>query len=100
LITASARRAGIPLYTLYLAELARQVGGELYFLSETDSLAGIYHSIALKLQSEYSLGYYPENGVALPGWRKLKVQLRPDARVPANSRLAYRTGYYVPASAQ
>jgi VWFA-related protein len=98
LITPAARNAGIPLYTLYLAELTRQVGGELYFLSETDSLAAIYHSIALKLDAEYMLGYYPGAGTSIPGWRKLQVELRPDARVAANSKLGYRATYYVPAS--
>lgn len=98
LITAAARNAGIPLYTLYLAELVRQVGGELYFLREVGSLAQIYRTIALKLEAEYTLGYYPAMGVANPGWRKLKVELRPDAQLPANSQITYRTAYYVPAS--
>lgn len=97
LITATARRLGIPLYTLYLAELTRQVGGELYFLGEVGSLAGIYRSIALKLEAEYGLGYYPHAGAATPGWRKLKVELRPEAHFPMNTQLAYRTTYYVPA---
>ncbi len=38
LVTPAARNAAIPLYTLYLAELVRQVGGELYFLREVGSL--------------------------------------------------------------
>ena len=103
-VTPAARRSGIPLYTLYLAELTRQVGGELYFLRELGSLAEIYHGIALKLEAEYTLGYYPAAGVAKPGWRKLKVELRPDersnARVPANSQITHRTAYYVPASSR
>lgn len=99
LITAAARDSGIPLYTLYLAELTREADGELYFLREMGSLAEIYHTIALKLEAEYTLGYYPAAGVATPGWRKLQVELGPDARVPANSQIAYRTAYYVPASA-
>lgn len=98
LITTSARRSGVPLYTLYLAELVRQVGGELYFLREVGSLAGIYHSIALKLEAEYTLGYYPKSDAGTPGWRKVKVELQQDARIPADSRLAYRATYYVPAS--
>lgn len=98
LVTAAARDARIPLYTLYLAELTRQAGGELYFLREVGSLAEIYRTIALKLEAEYTLGYYPAAGIAKPGWRKLRVELRQDAQVPASSRLAYRAGYYVPAS--
>jgi len=98
LITAAARNSGIPLYTLYLAELVRQVGGGLYFLREIGSLAEIYRTIAQKLEAEYTLGYYPAAGVANPGWRKLKVELRRREEVPANPEITYRTAYYVPAS--
>ena len=98
LITAAARNSGIPLYTLYLAELVRQVGGELYFLREIGSLAEIYRTIALKLEAEYTLGYYPAAGVVNPGWRKLKVELRQRPEVAANPQITYRTAYYVPAS--
>lgn len=98
LITAAARNSGIPLYTLYLAELVRQVGGGLYFLRDVGSLAEIYRSIALKLESEYTLGYYPAAGVTNPGWRKLKVELRHSAEGAAPLQITYRTAYYVPAS--
>jgi Ca-activated chloride channel homolog len=98
LITAAARNSKIPLYTLYLAELVRQVGGGLYFLREVASLAEIYRTIALKLEAEYTLGYYPAAGVANAGWRKLKVELRQASEVPANADVTYRTAYYVPAS--
>jgi VWFA-related protein len=100
LVTAAARSSGIPIYTLYLAELTRQVGGELYFLREVGNLAEIYHTIALKLEAEYTLGYYPAAGVTTPGWRKLKVELRQDPQGPANSQITYRTAYYVPASSR
>jgi hypothetical protein len=98
LITAAARNSGIPIYTLYLAEFVRQVGGGLYFLREVGSLAEIYRTIALKLEAEYTLGYYPVAGVANPGWRKLKVELRHGAEVATIPQIAYRTAYYVPAS--
>ena len=100
LITAAARNLGIPLYTLYLAELVRQVGGGLYFLREVGSLAEIYRTIALKLESEYTLGYYPAAGVTNPGWRKLKVELRQGAEGAAIPQITYRTAYYVPASSR
>jgi len=97
-LTAAARNSGMALYTLYLAELVRQTGGELYFLREIGSLAEIYHTIALRLEAEYTLGYYPSAGIAKPGWRELKVQLRESAGIPARSQIAYRTAYYVSAS--
>ena len=97
LITAAARNSGIPLYTLYLAEIVRQVGGELYFLREIGSLAEIYRTIALKLEAEYTLGYYPAAGVDVAGWRKLKVALSHAAEVAAPLQITYRNAYYVPA---
>jgi hypothetical protein len=99
-VSPAARNSGIPLYTLYLAELVRQVGGELYFHDETGSLAGIYHTIALKLEAEYTLGYYPAAGIATPGWRKVKVELRSESPAAANSKVTHRTAYYVPASSR
>ena len=100
LVTAEARSSGLPLYTLYLAELIRQAGGELYFLREVASLAEIYHTIALKLEAEYTLGYYPAAGISAPGWRKLKVELRPDSQLQANSKITHRAAYYVPVSSR
>jgi len=98
LLTAAARKSGIALYTLYLAELVRQTGGELYFLREIGSLAEIYHTIALRLEAEYTLGYYPSAGIAKPGWRELKLEPREGAGIPVRSEIAYRNAYYVPAS--
>lgn len=98
LLTSAARNSGMALYTLYLAELVRQTGGELYFLREIGSLAEIYRTIALKLEAEYTLGYYPSAGVAKPGWRELKLKLREGAAVSAHSQMNYRNAYYVPAS--
>jgi len=40
--TKNSRREGMPHYTLYLAELARRVGGQLYFLREIGNLSEIY----------------------------------------------------------
>jgi Ca-activated chloride channel family protein len=97
LLTVAARNSGIALYTLYLAELVRQTGGQLYFLREIGSLAEIYHTIALRLEAEYTLGYYPSAGIAKPGWRELKLKLGEGASIPAHSQMNYRTAYYVPA---
>jgi VWFA-related protein len=99
LVTPAARSLGIPQYTLYLAELVRQVGGALYFLREIGGLAEVYHRIALKLGAEYTLGYYPAAGIARPGWRALDVELRLGAAdVPSGAQVIHRAAYYVPAS--
>jgi len=99
LVTSEALDAGVPAYTLYLAELVRQAGGGLYFLRELGSLAEIYHRIALTLGAEYTLSYYSPDGSARPGWRQLRVDLRPgSAGAPVGAQLRYRSSYYVPAA--
>lgn len=99
LVTPDAHSAGTPLYSLYLAEMVRQVGGDLYFLREMSGLAEVYRRIALALGAEYTLGYYPASGTAQPGWRQLDVQLRPVGDAPpAGLRVAHRAAYYVSAA--
>ena len=97
LVNKNARREGIPHYTLYLAELARRVGGQLYFLREIGNLSEIYRRIALTISAQYTLGYYPSAGTARPGWRALRVDLAGDAKVPPGSKLTHRESYYVSA---
>jgi VWFA-related protein len=99
LVTFETLDAGVPPYTLYLAELVRQAGGGLYFLRELGSLAEIYHRIALTLGAEYTLSYYSPEGSAQPGWRQLRVDLRPGSTgAPTGAQLRYRSSYYVPAA--
>jgi VWFA-related protein len=96
-ITAESRKQNMPHYTLYLAELARRVGGRLYFLRETGNLNEIYRRIALEISAQYTLGYYPSAGTARPGWRSLRVELAGRANVPPGSKLTHRDSYYVSA---
>jgi VWFA-related protein len=97
LVTKEARRQGWPNYTLYLAELARRAGGQLYFLREAGNLSEIYRRIALAISAQYTLGFYPAAGTARAGWRALRVELDAGAKVPQGSRLTYRGSYYVSA---
>jgi VWFA-related protein len=97
LVNKDARREQIPNYTLYLAELARRVGGQLYFLREIGNLGEIYRRIALTISAQYTLGYYPSAGTARPGWRSLRVDLAGNANVPPGSKLTHRGSYYVSA---
>ena len=97
LVNKNSRRDQMPHYTLYLAELARRVGGQLYFLREIGNLSEIYRRIALTISAQYTLGYYPSTGTMRPGWRSLRVELSPDANVPPGSKLAHRSSYYVSA---
>jgi VWFA-related protein len=97
LVTAEARKENVPNYTLYLAELARRAGGQLYFLREIGNLSEIYRRIALAIGAQYTLGYYPSAGTARAGWRSLRVELAPGASVPPGAKLTYRGSYYVSA---
>ncbi len=97
LVSAEARKQGMPNYTLYLAELARRVGGQIYFLREIGNLSEIYRRIALAIGAQYTLGFYPSAGTAQPGWRALRVELAPGASAPPGAKLAYRGSYYVSA---
>ena len=97
LVTSGVRAQGIPAYTLYLAELVRRVGGQLYFLRETDTMADTFRKIAERIRAEYTIGFYPSGGSnkegITPGWHSLQVEI---ADQPG-ARIMYRTAYYVPA---
>jgi VWFA-related protein len=97
LVNQNSRREGMPQYTLYLAELARRVGGQLYFLREIGNLSEIYRRIALTISAQYTLGYYPSAGAARPGWRSLRVELSAIEKIPPGAKLTHRGSYYVPA---
>lgn len=94
LLDRSLLRRGIPAYTLFLAELVRRTGGELYFLRDNPTMASTFHRIAQRIRAEYALGISPAPSSARdsaphPGWHALRVEIRGDARV------AHRPGYYV-----
>ena len=95
LVNKNSRREQMPHYTLYLAELGRRVGGQLYFLREIGNLSEIYRRIALAISAQYTLGYYPSTGTVRPGWRSLRVELSADAKAPSGSKIAHRSSYYV-----
>ncbi len=98
LATPTVRSLGIPAYTLYLAELVRRAGGQLYFLNESASVADTFREIAEKIRTEYTLGFYPEEGAGTPddrpGWHPLSVEVPDDSGV----RVGHRAAYYVPAA--
>lgn len=97
LVTPAAHESHIPPYTLYLAELVRRAGGQLYFLREAPTLADTFRQIALKIRSEYTLGYYPQSDStpsARAGWHRLHVELLGQPNVS----ISHRAAYYLPAS--
>jgi Ca-activated chloride channel homolog len=97
LVTYSAEGLGIPAYTLYLAELARRSGGQLYFLREAETLADTFRQIALKIRAEYTLGFAPANNTSAPphpGWHQLRVQVIDHG----DPTVVNRSSYYVAAT--
>lgn len=94
LVAQDAREWGIPAYTLYLAELVRRSGGQLYFLREAETLAESYRRIAASIGGEYTLGFEP-SAVGLstaashqPVWHSLSVE------VPGHpGRVIHRAAY-------
>jgi VWFA-related protein len=97
LVTAAARKEEIPAYTLYLAELVRRTGGQLYFIREANTLADTFQQIALKIRAEYTLGFTPAgaSGAApKPGWHQLRVEVIGHG----DPTVVHRTAYYVAAS--
>ena len=97
LVTDAAHKQNMPNYTLYLAELARRVGGQLYFLREIGNLSEIYRRIALAISAQYTMGFYPSAGAARPGWRSLRLELAVGTGAPPGSKVSYRGSYYVSA---
>jgi VWFA-related protein len=97
LVTRDVHRLGIPPYTLYLAELVRRSGGQLYFLRETKRVSDTFGKIADRIRAEYTLGYYPAQSSTAPhnvGWHRLRV----DVAGGASLEVTHRAAYYIPAS--
>jgi VWFA-related protein len=93
LLESDARRLEIPAYTLYLAELVRRVGGQLYFLRETKTLADTFREIAHTIRAEYTLGFAPPQDARAAGrsaWHTLRVEVVGHSGVT----VVHRAGYY------
>jgi Ca-activated chloride channel family protein len=95
LVSPNARTLEIPPYTLFVAELVRRAGGQLYFLRESATMADTFRKIAEKIRAEYSLGFYPAAGAgSAPGWHSLRVEVPGDVGV----QVSHRAAFYVPNS--
>jgi VWFA-related protein len=96
LVTPDARKAGIPPYTLYLAELVRRTGGQLYFLREAQSLSDTLRQIAQRVGTEYLVGFTPLAGDSTDaphaGWHSLRIEVVGRN----NASVVHQAAYYVP----
>jgi VWFA-related protein len=96
LLISDAAKSGVRAYTLYLAELVRRSGGQLYFLRDSASLSETFRRIAQRISAEYTLGYYPAGSSSShAGWHRLRVDI-PGHR---GTTAVHRAAYYVPAAA-
>jgi Ca-activated chloride channel family protein len=95
LLLSDAPKSGVPAYTLYLAELVRRSGGQLFFLRDSASLSDTFRRIAQRIGAEYVLGFYPEGSAAnRTGWHRLRV----DVVGHRGAGIVHRAAYYAPAS--
>ena len=97
LISRQSRQIGVPPYTIYLAELVRRIGGDLYFLREIGTLSDAYRRIAARLRTEYVLGFYPTDAEGRAGWHDLSIGFS-DPAAHSGAHLDCRPSYYVTAS--
>lgn len=91
----ASREPVIPTYTMYLAELVRRSGGELFFLNEANTLQGVFQQIAQRIGGEYTLGISPGHAPGAPphpGWHNLRVEVAGRGSVS----VIYRSAYYLP----
>jgi len=103
LVSPSARDLGIPPYTLYLAELVRRAGGQLYFLREAPTMADTFREIASKIRAEYTLGYYSSHDLgaadASTPSGTVRHQLRVEVSGQGDAFVSHRAAYYAAAGA-
>ena len=94
LLLSDAPKSGVPAYTLYLAELVRRSGGQLFFLRDSASLSDTFRRIAQRIGAEYVLGFYPAGSAAnRTGWHRLRVEVVGHRR----ANVVHRAAYYAPA---
>ncbi len=84
-----ARRSAVPIYAIgigirateadvkyKLSKLARDTGGNAFYIRDIRDLEDIYDQIELELRAQYLLGFYPPSDVE-PGdkWREVRVRV-------------------------
>jgi VWFA-related protein len=74
-----------------LRTLARETGGQAFFPTKIDDLAGVYAQIADELASQYTIGYTSTNTKRDGAWRRLAVQVSRPNITPRT-----KGGYYGP----
>jgi VWFA-related protein len=74
-------------------KMAEQTGGRVIEVSSEKHLQEAFDQISEELRQQYTLGYYPTNGVRDGTFRKIKVET-----TDKELKVLARKGYYAPKS--
>ncbi len=73
----------------WLRRVSNQSGGRLLLARRITDLAGLYHSVATELGTQYTLGYYSTNVEKPRGWRSIQVFVRRQPQLEVRTRKGY-----------
>ena len=76
-----------------MAELAEQTGGRVISVDRPEKIGDAFRQISSELQSQYSLGYTPDNDKHDGTFRKIEIRTK-----ETDYKVRARKGYYAPAN--
>jgi Ca-activated chloride channel family protein len=76
-----------------LIQLSRDTGGKYYYAASTPQLDRAFQQISEELRTQYLLAYYPKQRLADSDFRRIEVQVSPQATVESLT-VRHRAGYY------
>jgi VWFA-related protein len=79
-----------------LLRIAEASGGKAYFPNNVDEARTMMEKIARDLREQYTLGYFPSQGVHDGSWRSVRVDVIPPPGSSEKLNATYRRGYYGP----
>jgi Ca-activated chloride channel family protein len=77
-----------------LQKIARLSGGRAYFPHSVNDLEQVWHDIAARIRSQYTIGYHSSNPTRDGVFRKVKITAGPKGR--RSLRVTTRDGYFAP----
>jgi Ca-activated chloride channel homolog len=81
-----------------LIRIAETTGGRAFFPNNVDEAHMYMERVARDLREQYTIGYFPSNGMRNGSWRSIRIDVFPPQGMPASAKLnaVYRHGYYGP----
>ncbi len=78
-----------------LIQLATDTGGKYFYSDSPEGLMRAFRQVSEELRTQYLLAYYPSRRLADSDYRRIEVELRPDAGPRfAGLHPRHRAGYY------